>query len=113
VAAEVGQASFAVFVGAIKRALPLALICIPDRTSLYISAPMCIDYGRFVYMTAPRETMSSFKLDRLRLRPERFETAAILKRLAAASRQLAELKGVAASIPHQGILVNTLGMQEA
>jgi Fic family protein len=64
-------------------------------------------------MTAPRETMSSFKLDRLRLRPERFETAAILKRLAAASRQLAELKGVAASIPHQGILVNTLGMQEA
>lgn len=43
----------------------------------------------------------------------RFETPAILKRLAAASRQLAELKGVAASIPHQGILINTLGMQEA
>jgi Fic family protein len=43
----------------------------------------------------------------------RFETAAILKRLAAASRQLAELKGVAASIPNQGILINTLGLQEA
>jgi Fic family protein len=43
----------------------------------------------------------------------RFETPAILKRLASASRQLAELKGVAASIPRQGILVNTLGMQEA
>src|SRR3954462_11688235 len=43
----------------------------------------------------------------------RFETTAILKRLAAASRNLAELKGVAASIPHQGILINTLGMQEA
>ena len=43
----------------------------------------------------------------------RFETAPILKRLAGASRQLAELKGVAASIPHQGILINTLGMQEA
>lgn len=43
----------------------------------------------------------------------RFESSAILKRLAAASRQLAELKGVAASIPHQGILINTLGMQEA
>jgi Fic family protein len=43
----------------------------------------------------------------------RFETTPILKRLAAASRQLAELKGVAASIPHQGILINTLGMQEA
>ena len=47
------------------------------------------------------------------LDPVRFETAAILKRLAAASRQLAELKGLAASIPHQGILINTLGMQEA
>jgi Fic family protein len=48
-----------------------------------------------------------------RLNPERFDTPVILKRLAAASRQLAELKGVAASIPHQGILINTLGMQEA
>ncbi|CAN5866778.1 Fic family protein [soil metagenome] len=47
------------------------------------------------------------------LRPERFEMAAILKQSAAASRQLAELKGVAASIPQQGILINTLGMQEA
>lgn len=47
------------------------------------------------------------------LSPGRFETAPILKRLAAASRQLAELKGVAASIPHQGILINTLGLQEA
>jgi Fic family protein len=44
---------------------------------------------------------------------ERFDTPAILRRLAAASRQLAELKGVAASIPQQGILINTLGMQEA
>lgn len=47
------------------------------------------------------------------LDPRRFETPAILKRLASASRQLAELKGVAASIPNQGILINTLGMQEA
>jgi Fic family protein len=45
--------------------------------------------------------------------PERFDTPQILKKLAAASRGLAELKGVAASIPHQGILINTLGMQEA
>lgn len=43
----------------------------------------------------------------------RFETAAILKRLASASRQLAELKGIAASIPNQGILINALGLQEA
>ena len=47
------------------------------------------------------------------LDPERFETAPLLKRLAAASRQLAELKGVAASIPNQAILINSLGMQEA
>lgn len=43
----------------------------------------------------------------------RFDTPAILKRLASASRALAELKGVAASIPNQGILINALGLQEA
>jgi Fic family protein len=47
------------------------------------------------------------------LDPVRFETAPILKKLMMASRQLAELKGVAASIPNQGILINTLGLQEA
>jgi Fic family protein len=47
------------------------------------------------------------------LSPTRFETPAILARLNAASRQLAELKGVASSIPNQAILVNTLGLQEA
>jgi Fic family protein len=48
-----------------------------------------------------------------RLDPGRFETAPILKRLNAASRALAELKGVAASIPNQDILINTLALQEA
>ena len=43
----------------------------------------------------------------------RFETAAILARLTTASRQLAELKGVASSIPNETILINTLGLQEA
>ena len=47
------------------------------------------------------------------LDPSRFDTPAILKRLASSSRALAELKGVAASIPNQGILINTLGLQEA
>lgn len=47
------------------------------------------------------------------LLPGRFDTPAILKKLAQASRKLAELKGVAASIPNQGILISTLGMQEA
>jgi hypothetical protein len=37
------------------------------------------------------------------LRAERFETTGILKRLASASRALAELKGIAASIPNQRI----------
>ncbi len=47
------------------------------------------------------------------LNPARFETPAILKKLARSSRKLAELKGIAASIPNQGILINTLGLQEA
>lgn len=48
-----------------------------------------------------------------RLSPQRFETTPILKKLALASRRLAELKGVVATIPNQGILLSTLGMQEA
>ncbi len=43
----------------------------------------------------------------------RFETAPILKAVAAAARQLAELKGVSASVPNPDILISTLGMQEA
>jgi Fic family protein len=48
-----------------------------------------------------------------RLRPAIFETAPVLKRAVTAGRRLAELKGLAASIPNQGILVNTLALQEA
>ena len=47
------------------------------------------------------------------LNPARFETPAILKKLASSSRKLAELKGMAASIPNQGILINALALQEA
>jgi Fic family protein len=47
------------------------------------------------------------------LSPAMFETAAVLKKTATASRQLAELKGLAASIPNQAILINTLALQEA
>ncbi len=47
------------------------------------------------------------------LDPRRFETSAVLKKLASASRRLAELKGAAGSIPRQSILINTLAMQEA
>src|ERR1700761_3950561 len=41
------------------------------------------------------------------------ETKAILKKLPAAHRRLAELKGIAATIPNESILINTLTLQEA
>jgi len=47
------------------------------------------------------------------LDPARFEAPAILRKLATASRRLAELKGSAGSIPRQSILINTLSIQEA
>ena len=42
-----------------------------------------------------------------------FETRAILKALAEASRHLGELKGMAANIPNERILVSTLNLQES
>lgn len=49
-----------------------------------------------------------------KLPPARLEeTRAILKKLASAHRYLAELKGIAATIPNQTILINTLALQEA
>lgn len=48
-----------------------------------------------------------------RLRSTDFESPLILKATATAGRQLAELKGLAASMPNQGILINTLVLQEA
>lgn len=41
------------------------------------------------------------------------ETVVVLKALAKANRALAELKGRAATIPNQGILIDTLALQEA
>jgi len=41
------------------------------------------------------------------------ETKKVLKALPAAHAALAELKGVASTIPNQSILINTLGLQEA
>lgn len=45
--------------------------------------------------------------------PGDLETPAVLRALAQAHRRLAELKGRAASIPNQGILIDTLVLQEA
>ncbi len=41
------------------------------------------------------------------------ETIKLLKRLPSAHAALAELKGIASTIPNQSILINTLGLQEA
>jgi Fic family protein len=48
-----------------------------------------------------------------RLQSRTFESTSLLRTAATAARQLAELKGVARSIPNQAILINTLGLQEA
>jgi Fic family protein len=45
--------------------------------------------------------------------PVDLETAEVFKALAKANRALAELKGRAATIPNQGILIDTLALQEA
>lgn len=47
------------------------------------------------------------------LPPEGLETISVLKALAPAHRYLAELKGAAQSIPNQGILIDSLALQEA
>ncbi len=44
---------------------------------------------------------------------EELETKKILKALPSAHAALAELKGIASTIPNQNILINTLGLQEA
>jgi Fic family protein len=47
------------------------------------------------------------------LEPEQLESRAVLKKLASARAALAELKGVASSIPNERILIDTLSIQEA
>lgn len=44
---------------------------------------------------------------------QEIESRQVLKAVAAAHRRLAELKGVARSIPNETILINTLTLQEA
>lgn len=56
--------------------------------------------------------MTSWKLSELPLNLD-LETKTVLKALPAARSALAELKGIASTIPNQSILINTLGLQEA
>jgi hypothetical protein len=46
------------------------------------------------------------------LSPFRFESPAILKKVASAGRRLAELKGAASAIPRQSILINTFAIAQ-
>lgn len=56
--------------------------------------------------------MSDYKIPHLPLSYD-LETKAVLKQLNQANRRLAELKGVALTIPNENILVSTLTLQEA
>lgn len=56
--------------------------------------------------------MEKFIIDMLPLKAE-LETKRVLKQLSVAHRYLAELKGVAESIPNESIIINTLSLQEA
>ena len=57
-------------------------------------------------------TMTTWELTELPLSVD-LETKRVLKALPAAHAALAELKGIASTIPNQSILINTLGLQEA
>ncbi len=54
----------------------------------------------------------NYKIPKLPL-PYDLETKAVLKQLNKANRKLAELKGVAQTIPNENILISTLTLQEA
>jgi len=56
--------------------------------------------------------MNRFELSELPYNID-LETKKVLKSLPSAHAALAELKGIASSIPNQNILINTLGLQEA
>lgn len=56
--------------------------------------------------------METWELAELPLKVD-LETKQVLKALPSAHAALAELKGIASSIPNQNILINTLGLQEA
>lgn len=59
-------------------------------------------------------SLSSYKVPLLPFKNEtELETRPVLKQAAVAHRYLAELKGVAESIPNEAILINTLTLQEA
>jgi Fic family protein len=64
-------------------------------------------------MKEPMANLSTYSIPALPPTGVDFEQADLLRALVKAHRHLAELKGCAASIPNQAILVDTLALQEA
>jgi Fic family protein len=72
----------------------------------------CISWERVKEIRKPLHV--KFKLDSLPLPGSvELESRAVLRQAAQAHRRLAELKGAATTIPNEGILIDTLGLQEA
>lgn len=71
----------------------------------------CKDFSNFFTLEI-NEIMCAWSLTELPL-SKNIETINVLKALPKAHAALAELKGIASSIPNQEILINTLGLQEA
>ncbi|NTW49090.1 MAG: Fic family protein, partial [Chlorobiales bacterium] len=70
---------------------------------------MCIKIGKNITI---EKGLVSFILEPLPPKGD-IESKAVLKRAASAHRYLAELKGISGTIPNEGILINTLSLQEA
>lgn len=81
--------------------------------SIHMNANMSKGTALSIYVSTTKDGVMNSLAPLTRLRPSLFESPSVLKRTATASRKLAELKGLAASIPNQGILINALGLQEA
>lgn len=70
---------------------------------------MCVNKVQF---SLRMEKPIKWQLDLLPIKQD-LETKSVLKRLPRAHAALAELKGIASTIPNQNILINILGLQEA
>ena len=67
---------------------------------------ICIGNGYNLYMSSTLKRLAE-------LQRSDVETVAVLRKAAVAGRRLAELKGIASTIPNQDVLINTLALQEA
>jgi Fic family protein len=85
-----------------------------DQVRIYAHGPQHVYKKAIMHTRRNRQVKEMNELQPLQsLDPRRFETPTLFRKLVGANRQLAELKGVAASMPNQNILIATLGLQEA